>query len=94
MENYRLKIFLFVMLLLLLFLQYQLWFGSSGLRALMSIKKQLAVQMDENEKLRQRNQSLLFEIEHLHNNKDAVESRARNELGLIKKGETFYQIVK
>ena len=94
MENYRLKAFFFGLFLLLIFLQYQLWFGSNGLRTMTTLKKQLAIQTEENDKLKQRNQAILSEVEHLHNNKDAVESRARNELGLIKKGETFYQIVK
>lgn len=94
MEYYRRKILLFTLFALLIFLQYQLWFGSHGVRAMMSLKKQLTTQTAENEKLKQRNQALLLEIEHLRDNKDAVESRARNELGLIKKGETFYRIVK
>lgn len=77
----------------LLFLQYHLWFESSGIHDMLQLKKTLAQQADENEKLKKRNEQLLFQIQRLQNSKDAAESRARNELGMVKKGETFYQIV-
>ncbi len=78
----------------LLFLQFRLWFESGGIRDMLHLKRQLAVQTVDNERLKKRNEELLFQIQRLQNSRDAVESRARNELGMIKNGETFYQIVK
>lgn len=76
------------------FLQYRLWFESGGLKEMISMKEILAQQTVENDKLKKRNEELLFQIQRLENSADAAESRARNELGMIKKDEKFYQIVK
>ncbi|TAK75984.1 MAG: cell division protein FtsB [Gammaproteobacteria bacterium] len=75
-------------------LQYRLWFEPGGIRDMLQWKKMLAVQTAENENLKQHNEELLFQIQRLQSSHDATESRARNELGMIKKGEKFYQIVK
>ena len=80
--------------ILLIFLQYRLWFESGGIRDMLRLRQTLASQTMENEKLKKRNEQLLFQIQRLQNSKDATESRARNELGMIKKGEKFYQIIK
>ena len=79
---------------LLFFLQYRLWFESGGIRDLLKLKKMLAMQIEENEKLKSHNEELMFQVQRLQNSHDAMEARARNELGMVKKGETFYQIVK
>lgn len=75
-------------------LQYHLWFESGGIKDMMRLKELLAQQAIENDKLKKRNEELLFQIRRFQYSKDAAESRARNELGMIKKGETFYQVVK
>jgi cell division protein FtsB len=77
----------------LILLQYRLWFQPGGVQNMQTLKKQLAKQTNENDKLKQRNNELLSQIERLQNSKEAAESRARNELGMIKKDETFYQVV-
>lgn len=82
-----------VLILLLGFLQYRLWFESGGILDMMHLKKELALETETNEKLKQRNMALLNQVQHLQKDKNAVESRARHELGMIKKGETFYQVV-
>jgi cell division protein FtsB len=74
-------------------LQYRLWFQPGGVRDLLHLKKELAVQVANNDHLRQRNDELLMQIQRLQNSQEAVETRARNELGMIKKNETFYQVV-
>lgn len=79
---------------LLIFLQYRLWFEVGGVQNFMQLRKSIAVQAAENDKLKKRNEELVFQIERLRNSHDAVEARARNELGMVKKDETFYQIVK
>lgn len=82
------------MIAALLLLQYHLWFESGGIHDLLQLKKAIAQQNMENDKLRKRNEALLIQIEHLQNSDDATEARARNELGMIKKNETYYQVVK
>lgn len=90
----RLKVLPLLLVLLLIFLQYRLWIEPSGIPDMVQLKKEVALQQAENEKLKKRNELLLLQVKHLHKDKDAVESRARRELGMIKKGEIFYQIVK
>lgn len=90
----RINLVVMALLVALALFQYRLWFESGGVRDLIRLKKTLAVQEAENEKLQKRNEELTFQIDRLKNSHDAAESRARNELGMIKKGEKFYQIVK
>ncbi|HVE44258.1 MAG TPA: septum formation initiator family protein [Gammaproteobacteria bacterium] len=78
----------------LVFLQYRLWVEPGGVLNMMQLKKDIASLEKDNEKLKKRNETLLFQVKGLRNSKDSVESRARNELGMIKKDETFYQILK
>lgn len=94
MNSLRFNLIVVVLLAALVFLQYRLWFQSGGIRDLVELKKTLTTQADENDKLKKKNEMLLFQIQRLQNSKDEAESRARNELGMIKKGETFYQIVR
>jgi len=76
-----------------LFLQYQLWFEAGGVIDLFRLKKQVTSQTNQNILFKKENDQLLVQIEHLKTNSDAVESRARQELGMIKKDETFYQVI-
>ncbi|MHB1947764.1 MAG: cell division protein FtsB [Gammaproteobacteria bacterium] len=88
------KVLPILLIMLLAFLQYRLWFEPDGIRDMMRFKKELALQAKENSKLKKRNETLLSQVQLLQKDKDAVESRARRELGMIKQGETFYQVVK
>jgi cell division protein FtsB len=74
-------------------LQYRLWFGKNSVPDFVSLKSEVALQVAQNANLRQRNNLLKADIEDLQIGLDAVEERARNELGLIKQGETFYRIL-
>jgi cell division protein FtsB len=94
MEFRRFNFLPIILLIVLIFLQYRLWFETGGIFDMLHLRKQLAVEQVKNEKLKKRNQLLLLQVQHLQQNQDAVESRARQELGMIKKGETFYQVVK
>ncbi len=80
--------------LILLFLQYKLWYGTGGIKEMVTLKKQLSSQSQLNDILKKQNEALLHQVHYLQANQDAVESRARQELGMIKKGETFYQVMK
>jgi len=83
-----------ILLLLFFFLQYRLWFEAGGIRDSWRLKKALALQEQENDKYKKQNDELVFQVERLQKSDEATESRARNELGMIKKDEIFYQIVK
>lgn len=94
MTNLRQGMLYAALLAVLLFLQYHLWFVSGGIGDMTRLKKMLAQQALQNEKLKKENDELVMQIQRLQNNQDAAESRARSELGMVKKGETFYQVVK
>jgi cell division protein FtsB len=83
-----------VLVLLLLFLQYRLWFESGGIPDMWRLQEKLALQEKENEQLKADNDELLLHVQRLQNSQDAVESHARYELGMIKKDEKFYQVVR
>jgi len=79
--------------MLLILLQYRLWVGEGSLAEVNNLKKEIATQKLELEQLRQRNRALTAEVQDLKQGLDAIEERARSELGMIRKGETFYQII-
>jgi cell division protein FtsB len=87
------KLIFIILLLLLLYLQLQFWWGEAGLHDLFIIQEHIAKQQLLNAKLQQRNQDLILEVEDLKYQLNTVEEYARMELGLIKQGEVFYQIV-
>lgn len=88
------KLLSILMVVLLVFLQYKLWFGTGGIRDHALLKKQLAAQSEVNNALKKQNDALSHQVQYLQENQDAIESRARHELGMIKKDETFYQVMK
>jgi cell division protein FtsB len=82
-----------VLILLLLGLQLKLWTGSGSMREVDALRVAVKKQADENAKLLQRNQAVGADVLDLKHGDQAVEARARTELGLIKPGEVFYQVV-
>ncbi len=82
---------LFVILLILL--QYRLWFGNGSLTEVHHLQNQISTVEQENDNLKERNLSLAAEVHDLKQGHDAIEERARSEMGMIKYDETFYQIV-
>lgn len=88
-----LKSILAILIVLFLLLQYRLWLGTGGLIRLWQINQAVELQQLENSKLEERNLALEAEVIDLKRGLEAVEERARSELGMIKKGETFVQIV-
>lgn len=74
-------------------LQYQLWLGDDSVRTLNQLELEVEAQRMNNEELRQRNRLVEIEVLDLKNGLEAVEERARSELGMIEKGETFYLLV-
>ena len=82
-----------ILLLALIGLQFELWSNHGGMAEVTSLRTAVKKQSDENDKLTQRNQALAADVRDLKHGEQAVEARARGELGLIKPGETFYQVV-
>ena len=78
---------------LLLILQYTLWFGNGGLLRLWQLNAKVEEQKVENEKLTERNRALEAEVLDLKQGLEAIEERARSDLGMIKKDETFFQVI-
>ena len=74
-------------------LQAQLWFADDGYRKTMNLRAAVSEQRELNEQLRARNAALDAEVINLKQGRDAAEERARTDLGMIGKSETFYQVV-
>jgi len=87
------KPIVFALGMLLLLLQYELWFSPGGLFSILHLKQDIAQQREVNAKLKARNEAIIAQIQSLKNNNEAVEGQAREELGMIKPGEHFYQVI-
>jgi cell division protein FtsB len=81
------------LVILLVYLQYRLWLGDGGLLDLWNVHQEVEAQRDENARLRERNEALDAQVLDLKQGLDAIEERAREDMGMVKQGETFYQIV-
>lgn len=82
-----------ILLLLFAALQIHLWTGQGGMLDSWRMGQRVAEQKAENERLRLRNDRLAAEVRDLKEGDEAIEERARSELGLIRPGEVFYQVV-
>ncbi|NGZ12762.1 cell division protein FtsB [Vibrio aestuarianus] len=87
------RIFAVILTLLFALLQYDLWLGKNGIADFRTISDEIEVQQQVNENLQLRNSEMFAEIDDLRQGLDAIEERARHELGMIKEGETFYRLV-
>ncbi len=87
------KIIIIVLTVLLVLLQFKLWFGDASVRDVIALKQSVKEQQVKNDQVRQRNAVLAAEVEDLKTGLEAIEERARSELGMIKKDETFIHIV-
>ncbi len=87
------RVLLAILLIVLVALQFKLWFGEGGYRDVQRLAQRVEEQAAENETLAQRNRELQAEVEDLRQGLEAIEERARSELGLIKENEEFYQVV-
>lgn len=82
-----------LLLVIILGLQIRLWTGPGSLAEISRLDESISAQAAENATLQSRNQALLTEVEALKTGTDAIEEMAREDLGLIKAGETYYLIV-
>jgi cell division protein FtsB len=74
-------------------MQASLWLSDGGYRKTRELRRAVSVQRQQNEGLRERNAALEAEVFNLKNGREAAEERARTDLGLIGRKETFYQVV-
>ena len=84
---------LILLAVVLVLLQYRFWFGDGGLTELWQLQRTIEEQQQEITVLRERNQALEAEVVNLREGLDAIEERARSDLGMIKEDETFYQAI-
>ncbi|SEN02358.1 cell division protein FtsB [Nitrosomonas marina] len=81
------------LLSLIIMLQYPLWFGKAGWLNVQQLKQNVAAAHDRNIELQDRNAILYAEINDLKQGTDAIEERARSDLGMVKENEVFFQII-
>ena len=82
-----------VLLTALVVLQFQLWLGDRGMPGVRRLEAAVALQREDNARLEARNRRLAAEVHDLKEGLEAVEERARSDLGMIGRDEIFYQIL-
>jgi len=82
-----------ILVALILLLQYPLWLGKGGWLKVWELDRQVEAQKQVNQKLQMRNAVLDAEVRDLKQGTDAIEERARSELGMVKRDEVFFQII-
>ena len=87
------KILTLILIALIALVQYPLWLGKGSWLKVWEIDQQVTRQHESNRKLQMRNAALDAEVRDLKQGHEAIEERARNELGMIKQNEIFFHIV-
>lgn len=82
-----------LLVILLLFLQHRLWLGDGGREELDKLKQEYQQINEKANKMKETNLALAAEVKSLKHGLEAIEGRARRDLGMIKEGETYYQII-
>jgi cell division protein FtsB len=87
------RLLLLILVLLTAAIQYPLWWGKGGWLRVHQLQQDIAAQQDKNQALLARNNAMQAEVQDLKSGSEAVEERARRDLGLVKKGEIYVQIL-
>ena len=87
------RIFVAVLGLALVLLQYRLWLSDQGMREVSRLQAAVELQASANREQAERNRQLVAEVTDLRGGLTALEERARSELGMVGNSETFYQVV-
>ena len=87
------KIVSTILLLLLVLLQYRLWLDKGGIPEALQLGKEIDLTSKEVDSLKERNQKLEAEVIDLKTGLEAIEERARTDLGMIKNDEVYYQVI-
>ena len=74
-------------------LQYKIWLGDGGIPEILQLENEAEVVQLQVDQLKERNQALDAEVQDLKKGMDAIEERARSELGMIGKDEVYYQVI-
>lgn len=82
-----------ILIVLLLLLQYKIWLGDGGIPEILELQGEIEVTQTEVNRLKERNKALEAEVSDLKVGLDAIEERARSEMGMIGKDEVYYQVI-
>ncbi|MDX2505521.1 MAG: cell division protein FtsB [Gammaproteobacteria bacterium] len=82
-----------ILLTLIVLLQYDLWVGKGSIHEVRQLESAIRLQEEENFHLQERNEALRAEVVDLKKGLEAIEERARTELGMIQKNETFFHVI-
>jgi cell division protein FtsB len=87
------KIIIVILLVLLVMLQYRVWLGEGGIPEVVKLENETVTAQQDVARLQERNKALEAEVLDLKTGLQAIEERARNELGMIRKDEVYYQVI-
>jgi cell division protein FtsB len=88
-----LKLIVAILFVLLIWLQYKLWLGDGGIPEVLELEQEIETVQAEVNTLQERNKALGAEVMDLKKGIEAIEERARSEMGMIKKDEIYYQVI-
>lgn len=87
------KLIVAILFVLLIWLQYKLWLGDGGIPEVLELEQEIDTVQSEVNTLQERNKALNAEVMDLKKGIEAIEERARSEMGMIKKDEIYYQVI-
>ena len=87
------RFFIIILIVFFLIIQFDIWFKDDGFYRVKELEQTIGNQVEENKRLKLRNEQLEREIEELKSGTESIEEKARTDLGMIKEGEEFYLIV-
>ena len=87
------RFFIIILIVFFLMIQFDIWFKDDGFYRVKELEQMIGNQIEENKRLKLRNEQLEREIEELKSGTESIEEKARTDLGMIKEGEEFYLIV-
>jgi cell division protein FtsB len=82
-----------LLVVLLVLLQYKIWLGDGGIPRILQLQEEVDTEQIQVNKLKERNQALEAEVQDLKKGLDAIEERARSDLGMIGQDEVYYQVI-
>jgi len=88
-----LKLIVAILFVLLIWLQYKLWLDDGGIPEVLELEEEIETVQSEVNTLQERNKALNAEVMDLKTGIEAIEERARSEMGMIKKDEIYYQVI-
>ena len=82
-----------LLIVLLVLLQYKIWLGDGGIPRILQLQEEVDTVQVQVDKLKERNRALDAEVTDLKKGLDAIEERARSDLGMIGQDEVYYQVI-